>query len=149
MLANWASGRNVVRIFREKIFSLQREKYLAYFQNSHRSEKSLSDTALCLAVEEMENGLVDANLGGYVYKKRVALPGRGKRGSARTIIATSFDDRWIFLFGFENNERASLKANELRFLQEIAKDLLRFSDTEIADAIKSGELMEIYYDKTK
>ena len=36
----------------------------------------LSDTDLILAVAEMNDGLWDANLGGQVYKKRVALAGR-------------------------------------------------------------------------
>lgn len=36
--------------------------------------------ALCKAIEEMERGLVDAKLGGGIVKKRIALPGRGKRG---------------------------------------------------------------------
>ncbi len=43
-----------------------------------------TDGALCLAVGEMVGGLVDADLGGDVLKKRVALHGRGKRGGART-----------------------------------------------------------------
>lgn len=42
----------------------------------------LTDAALVAAVVEMESGLIDANLGGHVMKKRVALPDRGKRGSA-------------------------------------------------------------------
>lgn len=42
----------------------------------------LSDSALCVAVAEMEQGLIDADLGGGVVKKRVALPGRGKSGGA-------------------------------------------------------------------
>ena len=48
----------------------------------------LSDDVLCLAVREMVSGLVDADLGGDVLKKRVALPGRGKRGGVRTLVAT-------------------------------------------------------------
>jgi hypothetical protein len=36
--------------------------------------KSLDDKALCDAVEEMMRGLIDADLGGYIVKKRVALP---------------------------------------------------------------------------
>ena len=36
--------------------------------------EKLSDDALCNAVKEMENGLVDADLGGFLYKKRVARP---------------------------------------------------------------------------
>ena len=35
----------------------------------------------------MVNGLVDADFGGGVVKKHVALPGRGKRGGARTLVA--------------------------------------------------------------
>ena len=46
----------------------------------------LSIDALCRTVEEMERGLIDANLGGGIVKKRVALPGRGKRGSTRTLV---------------------------------------------------------------
>lgn len=42
----------------------------------------LSDSALCAAVMEMIQGLVDADLGGGVLKKRVGLAGRGKRGGA-------------------------------------------------------------------
>jgi hypothetical protein len=55
----------------------------------------LSDEVLRKAVDEMVNGLVDADLGGHVVKKRVALSGQGKRGGARTIVATKLADRWF------------------------------------------------------
>ncbi len=42
--------------------------------------EKLPDAALCKAVQEMESGLVDADLGGFLYKKRVARPGAGKSG---------------------------------------------------------------------
>ncbi len=51
------------------------------------SREGLDDAALASAVIEMEHGLIDAKLGGQVVKKRVALPGRGKRGSSRTLLA--------------------------------------------------------------
>ena len=53
----------------------------------------LDDDALFRAVADMERGLIDADLGGGVLKKRVALPGRGKSGSARTLVATNRGDR--------------------------------------------------------
>ena len=59
------------------------------------------------AVDEMERGLIDADLGGGVYKKRIALPDRGKSGSTKTLIATNQEELWIFLTGFEKNERSS------------------------------------------
>ncbi|MFY9138571.1 MAG: type II toxin-antitoxin system RelE/ParE family toxin, partial [Zwartia sp.] len=33
----------------------------------------------------MTHGLIDADLGGGILKKRVGLSGRGKRGGARTL----------------------------------------------------------------
>ena len=59
----------------------------------------LSNSALCEAVAEMAQGLVDADLGGGVVKKRVALPGRGKSGGARTLVATDKGNRWFFFLG--------------------------------------------------
>lgn len=67
----------------------------------------LSDAALCKAVAEMDQGLIDADLGGGVMKKRVPLPGRGKSGGARTLVATNKGDRWFFLYGFAKNQRDS------------------------------------------
>jgi len=55
----------------------------------------LSDEALYSAVIEMTHGLIDADLGGGILKKRVGLSGRGKRGGARTLVATNKGNRWI------------------------------------------------------
>jgi hypothetical protein len=80
----------------------------------------LADVALCQAVEEMVAGLIDADLGGGLVKKRVGLGGRGKRGGARMLLATNKGDRWFFLFGFEKNERANISGEELEALQDLA-----------------------------
>lgn len=58
----------------------------------------LTNEDLRHAIREMSSGLIDADLGGHVIKKRVALPGRGKRGSTRTLVATNRDDKWFFVF---------------------------------------------------
>ncbi len=76
----------------------------------------------------MANGLIDADLGGGVIKKRVALPGRGKRGGSRTLVATNKADRWFFVFGFEKNERANINDKELEALQATAADLLKLRE---------------------
>ena len=76
----------------------------------------LTDTALLKAIDEMEQGLVDADLGGNIYKKRVALPGRGKSGSTRTLIATNRQNRWFFMFGFEKNDKENITQAELAYL---------------------------------
>ena len=95
------------------------------------------------AAEEMVQGLIDANLGGHLVKKRVALRGRGKSAGARTIVATKFEQRWIFLFGFEKNERSNIDANELKVLQELAATLLDFDQQAIAVAVDAGQLFQL------
>ncbi len=107
----------------------------------------LSDVALCQAVKEMEQGLIDANLGGGVVKKRLALPGRGKRGGARTLVATNKGDRWFFLFGFEKNERANITAEELEGLRVITRQLLGMTSEQLDEAVRDGSLQEICHDQ--
>lgn len=106
----------------------------------------LSDAAICQAVLEMAEGLVDADLGGNVVKKRVALPGQGKRGGARTIVATRMADRWFFLYGFGKNERSNIDKDELKVFQEMARELLAFDDQKLALAVSTGEIVEVCND---
>ncbi len=101
------------------------------------------DDALCTAVQEMVAGLIDADLGGHVYKKRVAMPGRGKSGGARVILGTRLEERWFFLFGFQKNERATVDTRELAALQVLASALLTMESKPLEQAVGSGELLEI------
>ncbi len=110
---------------------------------------ALTDAALLIAVAEMQQGLIDADLGGHLVKKRVALPGQGKRGGARTIVATKRGAHWFFLYGFEKNERANVDKDELKALQEVAKVLLEFDDQQLAVAVVAGEIMELSNDNKR
>ena len=104
---------------------------------------TLPDAILCAAVNEMAAGLIDADLGGRVYKKRVPVPGRGKRGGARTLVGSNLGDRWFFLFGFEKNDRATVDVRELATLQKIAAVLLALDTTLLGRSVAEGELVEI------
>jgi hypothetical protein len=115
--------------------------------NRWAKKAGLADSALCRAVDEMINGLVDADLGGGVYKKRVALPGRGKSGSVRTLLVTNCGDRWFFVLGFEKNERANITDRELIGLRILADDLLSMTKQKIQEALVNGSLVEVKDEK--
>ncbi|CDM23478.1 type II toxin-antitoxin system RelE/ParE family toxin [Castellaniella defragrans] len=104
---------------------------------------ALSDAALRKAVQEMTAGLIDTDLGGGVVKKRIGLAGRGKRGGARTLVATNKGNRWFFLFGFEKSERDNIGGDELQALQAYAADLLLLSAAHLDAAVADGALLEI------
>ena len=106
----------------------------------------LNDPALCEAVAEMVAGQIDARLGGSIFKKRVALPGRGKSGSTRTLVATNLGTRWYFVFGFEKNERDNITDLELSALKRLATDLLKLTDAQIPAALDAETLKEICND---
>lgn len=106
----------------------------------------LTDVALCAAVAEMAQGLIDADLGGGVVKKRVGLAGRGKSGGARTLLATNKGTRWFFVFGFEKNDRANIAPDELEALQTLAQELLARTGSQLDLAVTDRALEEICHD---
>ena len=106
-------------------------------------KEGVTDRALLVAVAEMESGLVDARLGGGLLKKRVALPGGGKRGGARTIVAGNSRDRWIFLYGFAKNELGNIDQMEERDLKRIAGAILELDWTALGQMLESGKLLEV------
>lgn len=111
------------------------------------NKEGLTDLILADAVDEMEHGLVDAALGGHVYKKRVALPRQGKRSGSRTLLAYQNGKRAFFIFGFAKNERANINAKELKSLKLLAGELLGYSSQKLDQAIKVNELVEIMVQK--
>ena len=110
------------------------------------SKADLTDAALCEAVKEMEQGLIDADLGGGVVKKRVALPGQGKSGSSRTIVAHRKKSHWFFVYGFEKNDRANITDRERAALQKMAADLFGYSEADLDALVTGKNLLEICND---
>ena len=103
----------------------------------------ITDTVLLKAVVDIERGLINADLGGHLFKQRVALPGRGKSGSTRTLLATRFAGTLFFLFGFEKNDRENITQRELGIYQSLAGHLVALDKTQIETALKAKELIEV------
>lgn len=106
-------------------------------------KEQVGDESLLKAIEEISDGLVDANLGGGLMKKRVALDGRGKRGGARTILAFRSGKRAFFIHGFAKNKKSTLTAKETKALKQLAKTYFSLSDAELDKVVKQKKLIEI------
>lgn len=107
-----------------------------------RKEK-IADAALFKAVVEMQKGLIDADLGGGVSKKRIPASSRGKRGGARTIVAFQSSKHCFFIYGFMKNEKSSLDQPETVALKKYATYLLALTDEQIAILLAEKELFEV------
>jgi len=112
------------------------------FRQWAKSER-LTDSPLRNAVDEMELGLFDANLGSGVYKKRVARKGQGKSSGYRTIIAFKKNDRTIFMYGYAKNDRDNISDKEETVYKKLAKYYLEMTDSKLNLLIKNGELFEV------
>jgi len=123
-----------MRIFKTELFSRWAAK------------ENLKDSNLLLAVDELQDGLIDADPGGHVVKKRVSLSGRGKSGGVRTLIAFRVKDKAFFLYGFAKSARANVSDKELKALRLLAAKFLCYSDAFLNKAMKTGELIEVTSD---
>lgn len=110
------------------------------------AKEGLPDASLRAAVDEMRRGLGDADLGGCVFKKRVALPGRGKSASVRTLLAFKHSHHVFFVYGFAKSARANITDVELKALRRLADELLSYGDTRIKKALGGKELIEVVTD---
>jgi hypothetical protein len=106
-------------------------------------KEGLADGLLREAIAEMERGLIDADLGGHVFKKRVALPGRGKSGGARSLLAYRHADRAFFIYGFAKNERDNIETHELKALRLLATNYLELSVVQLRHAVNECKLIEV------
>lgn len=91
----------------------------------------------------MQHGLVDADLGGGLLKKRMARAGGGKRGGYRMLLASNRRDRWVFLFGFGKNERENIDDDEVHDYKQLAGLYLGKREHDIARLVDDGELQEV------
>jgi hypothetical protein len=114
---------------------------------AHWADKEgLTAQVLCAAVAEINQGLVDANLGGHVVKKRVALGERGKSGGVRTLLAFKLNDKAFFMYGFAKNQQSNISDKELKALKLLAAKLLAYDSRQLAIAIVAQELYEVRED---
>jgi len=93
---------------------------------------------------KLKGGGCEANLGGGLYKKRIALPGRGKRNSYRTLIAFKSEEKAFFIYGFAKNMRTNIQANEKVVYKRLAKDLLEMDQKGLQTMIENGKLFEVF-----
>lgn len=107
------------------------------------AEYNVTDAMLCDAAKEIEAGLIDARLGGFLLKKRVAAPGRGKRGSYRTIVGHRQGDRLIFVHRFAKNETDNITKKEKEALRKLCDVYMLADDKKLAEMIEMKQILEI------
>lgn len=119
--------------------TLYKTKSFSRFARKARLQEADLWNAACRA----QAGVIDADLGGGVTKQRIARPGEGKSGGARSIILFRFKGRAVFVYGFEKKDLGNIKTDELEAFRELADVILGYSEAEIRKRVADGALIEI------
>jgi hypothetical protein len=119
---------------------IHKRKDFAWWQAGEK----LPDVVLCKAVQEMESGLIDADLGGFLYKKRVARPGSGKSSGYRTLLSARIGSRYVFLYKFPKSDKVNITQDEKKALQYAGKVSLFLSGEVLSKALQSGVLVKVH-----
>jgi len=122
----------------------RKERVFKYTRFSRfASKEGITDHELLKVVDQLEAEQADANLGGDVYKVRIARPGEGKSGGHRVIVYFRNEFRTFFSYGFSKNDRGNISEKELKAFKKDAKKRLSFTDVQIEEHLRNGSIIEI------
>jgi hypothetical protein len=108
--------------------------------------ENVPDSALLQAATEIVTGQVEADLGGCLFKKRLAREGSGKRRAYRVLIGYKKPNanRIIFLYAFAKNARANISVKEKKVLSLVAEAFIAATDAQVRFLIQEGSLEEVF-----
>ncbi len=106
----------------------------------------LGSLELLEAAKAVASGQWDADLGGGVFKQRIAREGGGKSGGFRTIILFKVGGHSFFVHGFAKNEKANITPKELKALKKLAVSFLGLDAEALKKVSATGEIAEVTND---
>jgi hypothetical protein len=108
----------------------------------------LPEAALCRTAREVLAGTLgagEADLGGGLYKKRVARPGGGKSGGYRVIVACRQPgmERVLFTYAFAKNAASTLTPQGHAALAKVGQAFLAADNGQVETLLASGDVSEV------
>jgi hypothetical protein len=103
-------------------------------------KNGLKKVDLLDALKRTINGSGVVNLGGYIYKIRIAKNGQGRSGGFRTILIFKKGKRSLFIYGFEKNDQDKIDKGTLADYKKFAVTFLNYTDDDINRLVNNGTI---------
>ena len=103
-------------------------------------KKGLMDDDLRDALERTIKGSGVVDLGGNVYKIRIAKSGQGRSGGFRTILIYKKGKRSLFIYGFEKNDQDNIDKGTLTDYKKYATTFLDYTENDINRLVDNGTI---------
>jgi hypothetical protein len=94
-------------------------------------------------VNQLEAGEAEADLGGGVYKIRVARPGEGKSGGYRVIVFFKSEERTFYVYGYAKSVLSNVNEKQVRDFKRTSKAVLALTENELGNVLRTGKYLEI------
>lgn len=109
-------------------------------------DECISDASLRQAAMEIVAGTFDADLKGYLYKKRIGRTGQGKRGGYRLIVGyrAPKTERVVFVFGFAKSATENITDAARDVFSLASQAFISASDAQVAKLIAERKYREIF-----
>lgn len=122
-----------MRVFKNKWFSHWARK------------EGVTDAELFEAAQEITEGRVEADLGGFLFKKRLHRAGGGKRGGYRVVVGyrRPNTERIIFLYAFAKNVKATISDREEAALSLVAESFVSTDERLVQELLAQGSIWEV------
>lgn len=120
-----------MRIFLNKWFD-------KFCRKNNISEKTILDVA-----QEVSDGLIDADYGHGVIKKRIARDNQGKSSGFRSIILYKKENNMFFVYGFPKKDRDNIDKKEEDAFKALADEVLNMTCSSIEKAIENNIFKEV------
>jgi len=111
--------------------------------NRFAGKEGITDDELRELVDLLEAGLPDADLGGGVFKMRLARPGEGKSGGYRVIVFFRSEERTFYEYCFPKSKKANISRKLLGIYKEAAKRYFSMTPAQLREKIGKGKLIEL------
>lgn len=114
-------------------------------------KERISASALCRVAQDVVDGTLgsgEADLGGGLFKKRVARQGGGKSGGFRMIVAYRRPrmERVLFVYAFAKSAAATLTSSGHEALTRAATGFIGTDEAQLATLLAAGDVKEVVCD---
>lgn len=107
-------------------------------------KEGILDRVLCDIADRVLRGDIDADLGGSVFKQRIARQGGGKSGGYRSILLFKMNHAIFFVYGYAKSDKSGLTRAELLGFRKLAKQMFSLPPLELDGLLERGALKEVY-----
>ncbi|ELY4303443.1 type II toxin-antitoxin system RelE/ParE family toxin [Cronobacter turicensis] len=109
------------------------------------AKEGVDDAALKKAAFEIFAGLIDADLKGSLFKKRIASANRntGKSDGNRAIVSMKRGKKLFYIYLFSKKEKDNISAKELKALKAYGELMFTYDDEYLEAMIAKGLLRKL------